>query len=232
MTRPDPLGPSGSVNHPYPAAPVAVHRRPRCRRLRAIVVSGLVVAGTVAGAGGASRPAGASCAGPTIAVEPASVPAGGVLEVRGRAFGTDCNDTGGSGPPLGEPQAGISVRLAQTRPGGRTFPLALVDATEEYEFTVRVAVPPGVGPGPATVVVAGDHGTVRAEAIEVTAAAPAPVAATPATIVVGRPTGSDTASTPADDPGGVPGVAWLAVVAVLGGAGAWLLAVRARRRRV
>jgi len=63
-------------------------------------------------------------------------------------------------------------------------------------------------------------------------AAPAPVAATPATIVVGRPTGSDTASTPADDPGGVPGVAWLAVVAVLGGAGAWLLAVRARRRRV
>src|SRR5262245_38190884 len=72
--------------------------------------------------GDASTPVAATavrCVGPAVVVEPAEVPAGGTVTVRGTGFGDDCHDTG---PPpageglLGKPLQDIEVYVEQ---GGR-----------------------------------------------------------------------------------------------------------------
>lgn len=202
------------------AAPAA----PRSRRLLLALAGGVISTAVVMGV---PRIAGATCAAPSITVEPTSVPAGGVVEVRGSAFGTDCNDTGRDAPPLGAPQQGIDVRFVKD---GRSFTLARVDATADYEFAVRAAVPAEVTPGPGEVVARGARGApaIRGAPVTVTAASPPLTAAPPPTILVGASEGETPGR--AGDPTSWAGWAVLAgsvVVAATGGA----LVVRARSRR-
>lgn len=201
------------------AAPAA----PRSRRLLLALAGGVISSAVVMGV---PRIAGATCAAPSITVEPMAVPAGGVVEVRGSAFGTDCNDTGRDAPPLGAPQQGIDVRFVKD---GRSFTLARVDATADYEFAVRAAVPAEVTPGPGEVVARGARGVPGGWAhVTVTAASSPLTAAPPPTILVGASEGETPGR--AGDPTSWAGWAVLAgsvVVAAAGGA----LVVRARSRR-
>lgn len=120
----------------------------RVRIGRALTFGVAVVLGAVVSV---PSPAGASCVGPALSVDRTSVAIGGVLEVRGQWFGTDCNDTGRRGPVLGDPRRGIEIQMTQD---GVTVPLARVDANLDYEFVVRVMVPPTLEAGPATVAAA------------------------------------------------------------------------------
>jgi hypothetical protein len=73
---------------------------------------------------------------------------GGRVVVEGTGFGTDCNDTGGDGPPLGDPQVNIPVELEQV--GGIT-PLGTVDANSAYRVRLSIRVPGVPSSGNATI---------------------------------------------------------------------------------
>ena len=62
----------------------------------------------------------------------------------GRYFGDDCNDTGRLGPPLGQPSQDVTLWI---RVGESEMQVAVVDAGPDYDFAVRVAVPPSLGTG-------------------------------------------------------------------------------------
>ncbi len=95
-------------------------------------------------------PAAASCVGPEITVSPSTVAPGGLVTVKGRHFGTDCNDTGQAGPVLGDPQNGIQVSV---RVGEAEKLVAVVEAASDYSFEVEVSVPPSLGEGSGQVIV-------------------------------------------------------------------------------
>jgi hypothetical protein len=122
----------------------------RLRRAVRTVVSLAVVVGsfvlfTVA-------PAHGSCAAPSISVRPSTAAPGDVVDVVGVAWGTDCNDTGGSPScgrqlPLGKPAEDIGIWLS-----GPGLPqpalLGTVDADQDYGFDFRAllftTLPPGI----------------------------------------------------------------------------------------
>lgn len=82
-----------------------------------------------------------------MTASPQEVDRGGELTVTGRAWGTDCYDTG---PPpdgeggLGRPVTGIEIVLTQ---GDNEWVLATVDADDDYSFEEKVVVPPEAEPG-------------------------------------------------------------------------------------
>lgn len=123
--------------------------------------------------------ASASCAAPSVDVDPSSVAAGGVVEVRGTGFGDACNDTGGPGPVLGGAQDGIEVRLVDT---DVSTVLAQVDADCDYAFAVRVQIPREAAPGSAVLTISDSGGTYE-ERLQITSAPPAARPAVPPTIV-------------------------------------------------
>jgi hypothetical protein len=124
----------------------------------------------------------ASCVGPSVGVDRASVGRGEILEIRGQYFGTGCNDTGGEGPTLGAPQSFISLRIRQ---GDVVVPVAVVNAARDYRFVVRVSMPAELASGPASVTASTRLGEAGA-AIVITESAATGVAFAPPTFVVGR----------------------------------------------
>lgn len=184
-------------------------------------VAGAATLAVALSAAVAVRPAGASCAGPHITLDRPSVAVGGVLEIRGEAFG-GCDDTGPPFDPM-KPSRGIQLQVVQD---DTATPLAQVDAAADARFVVRVAIPDSVAPGPATIGVAGSFG--GAQPVVLTLRDPsgdaAAAAATPR-FLVGRPSG-----TPSRATGTAPFLWGIAV-----GAGAvlvvGLLVVRVRRAR-
>jgi len=117
--------------------------------ISACVVLKIGAAGLLLASGVASSRADASCAGPSITVEPASPVVGEVIEIHGEGFGTDCNDTGGPGPALGDPQEDIDVRIVQ---GDVSESLIRLGADSKYEFAVRLVMPAHLSAGPAVFV--------------------------------------------------------------------------------
>jgi len=79
------------------------------------------------------------------------------MTVTGQYFGDGCPDTGtlpaGVGP-LGDPLTGLVIVIDQ---GDREYIVANGSADDAYKFSVDIAVPAGLEPGPATVgILAGD----------------------------------------------------------------------------
>jgi hypothetical protein len=96
--------------------------------------------------------AGASCAGPRLQVSSGIVAPGASVSVRGTSFGTDCNDTGQDGPPLGDAAHDADVVFVQ---GTTRSVLGSVDADDDYVVDFAVTVPRSAEPGPASFEVAG-----------------------------------------------------------------------------
>ena len=113
----------------------------RAVRIAAVVVCCLWMLGRAA-------PVDAACASPRVTVDRVSVARGDIIEIRGEAFGTACNDMGWGGPALGEPQAAIAVRIVQD---DISVPVVEVDADADYRFVVRTMVPTTMTKGPAMV---------------------------------------------------------------------------------
>ncbi len=94
----------------------------------------------------------ASCVAPALSLDHTSGAAGDVVEIRGQYFGTGCNDVEVDGtlggPPLGEPQVGIELVIVQD---DQVIPLGSIDADSNYEFAVRLAIPPQLRTGTATI---------------------------------------------------------------------------------
>jgi hypothetical protein len=113
------------------------------RRL-AGALAGLLV---LAGCGGSTTDAAASCAGPAVTVEPTAFAAGDSVRVEGTRYFDDCYDTGQTGTPPATQD--IVVRLTTSGGTPKAFPLATVDAHGDGEFTASVRIPVDVPPGPA-----------------------------------------------------------------------------------
>jgi hypothetical protein len=113
------------------------------------LVCAIAVGGIVFGVGDVDV-AHASCAGPRLTVSRGVVAPGASLGVSGFGFGTDCNDTGQSGPPLGEPMEHITVVFVE---GAERLTLGSVDADGDYEVEFSLTVPATATPGPATLAV-------------------------------------------------------------------------------
>jgi hypothetical protein len=192
---------------------------------RQVVRVGLVVAlGVLVWAAG-SAPAGASCVGPSLTVSPEPVAPGAVLQIRGQAFGTDCNDTGGPGPALGEPAADIELAVVQ---GDTVIHVARVDAQPDYAFKVRVTAPPSLQPGPAAVRVTSGLQPGPSTTFDVITAT-APVSPTTVTPTSVQGVGIDTVDT---GDGQFPWVVSGLVLTAAGvGLAAWAFSRRASGRR-
>jgi hypothetical protein len=128
-----------------------------------------------------------------VTVDHGSVARGDVLEIRGSYFWSQCNDTGGSG--RAKPEANISLRIAQ---GDVVFPLALVDADNDYRFAVQVTVPAELAVGPAMVKAWSMTFRDVTSAIVITDGAVPGADSAPPTFVVGR----DSTAPRIDVPGG------------------------------
>lgn len=102
-----------------------------------------------------------------------------MVDVHGSGFGTDCNDTGGAGPVLGAAQNGIEVRLVNIK---ANTVLAEVDADCDYNFTVRVQIPPGQPPGSALLKISDPGGTYE-KRVQITPGPPAADVAVPPTVL-------------------------------------------------
>jgi hypothetical protein len=100
-------------------------------------------------AGCATSSAGASCVGPNLTVTPATFAAGDHVRIEGEFFFDDCYDTGQPGTPPAT--RGIELRLVTPGAATRTFVLATVDADEDGEVDMTVAVPDDVPAGPARI---------------------------------------------------------------------------------
>jgi hypothetical protein len=82
----------------------------------------------------------ADCSGPTVHVTPRSGPPGSPVVVTGEAFGDACHDV--NPPPtsiLGNPLQDIEVTF--TAAASAPVVLGVVDADENYQFTLETAVP-------------------------------------------------------------------------------------------
>lgn len=113
------------------------------RLQRALVVLACVTVGVVW-----SHPASADCSGPQLSISKLTVASGSEVVLSGRAWGTACNDTGGSGPVLGSPARGVEVVFVQ---GGTRVPLGEVSADSDYRFVLPVEIPAAAVAGPATI---------------------------------------------------------------------------------
>jgi hypothetical protein len=156
--------------------------------------------------------AGASCVGPSLSIDRATVAVGETVELTGAYFGTGCNDTGGPGPVLGRPQSFISLRFVQ---GETTVPMIDVDADDDYRFVVHVMIPTNATPGPAKLT-ATPPGAFRTPTVHVTitsAQTPA-VGIAPPTIVVGFQSGVPRPRSDSDK------VAWIVAAIAVGAVGA------------
>ncbi len=164
----------------------------------------------------------ASCVGPELSVSPTAAAVGESVEVRGRGFGTACNDTSENGEtpgrPLGDPDPHIQLRIAQH---GLTIPLARLGANDDYEFAVRVTVPGGMQPGPATI----ESPTSRGVAIVVSPRVGPPTDEPPPTVLAGTTYGIERGGS--DDR--TPWVVATVIVIVIAGIGITVVAVRRRR---
>jgi hypothetical protein len=144
----------------------------------------LVLAGLAVSTAG---PAGASCAGPRISVSTGVVAPSGTVLIEGDGFGTDCNDTGGDGPPLGDPQKKIPVTFQQ---GEAPTQLGAVDADSEYQVRLSVRIPESALTGNATIAL-GDSPVVivvqgpPVTAPELTAGPPVSALSTPGPVDLG-----------------------------------------------
>ncbi len=104
-----------------------------------------VLAATLAAASALSihSMATADCAAPSLEVTTKDVSPGERLLVVGHSWGDACNDTPGPGcnpPPLGEPIQDVTI-LLKNKSTGETVEVALVDATDEYDFEVTITIP-------------------------------------------------------------------------------------------
>jgi hypothetical protein len=169
--------------------------------------------------------AGASCVGPSLSIDRATVAVGETVELTGSYFGTGCNDTGGPGPVLGRPQSFISLRFVQN---DTTVPMIDIDADDDYRFVVRVMIPTNAIAGPAKLTAA-PPGALRTPTVDViiTAAQTPPVGIAPPTIVAGFQSGAPRPRSGSDD------VAWIVAAVVVGAIGAIALVamVAARQRK-
>lgn len=96
------------------------------------------------------RPADASCGGPSLRHDEASVVSGQVINVVGITFGSDCYDTGNPPPgvgPHGLPLRDIRILFVQ---GAREVLVAEGSADAGYMFQLDVMVPVELEPGPAS----------------------------------------------------------------------------------
>jgi hypothetical protein len=166
--------------------------------------------------------ANASCVGPELSVSPTSAAVGEPVEVRGRGFGTACNDTTENGEtadrPLGDPDPHVQLRIAQH---GLTIPLARLGANDDYEFAVRVTVPGGMQPGPATI----ESPTSRGVAIVVDPRAGPPTEEPPPTVLAGTTYGVERGGSDDRSPWAVVSVVVIAIAAI------GLAVIGLRRRR-
>lgn len=107
---------------------------------RAILLVGLLAVIVI------QLPAHASCAAPQLTVDNESPHPGETVTVHGEFFAAECNDTatGCSGPRPSPPSRNIDVQL---RGGSDVVASAVVDANEDYEFTVDLRLPDDAAPG-------------------------------------------------------------------------------------
>lgn len=123
---------------------VVVHMRQTWGLVAAAVLASLVLL---------AEPAQADCSGRVVRFSPLEVARGATLGVTGTGFGDACHDTG---PPsevkdhLGRPLTDIRLFVEQ---GAQRVLLAAGSADEDYEFSVDVAIPTELEPGPAALVV-------------------------------------------------------------------------------
>lgn len=107
------------------------------------------------GIAGAARGAEASCVAPVLSADVASGPAGGVVEIRGQYFGTDCNDVviagTPAGPPLGEPQTDIRLVIVQDDVEIPLISTNPINADSDYSFAVQITLPSQLHAGAATI---------------------------------------------------------------------------------
>lgn len=115
-----------------------------------------------------ATPAAASCVGPSLAVEPASAPAGSPVTVTGQAWAVFCADTG-NGPA---PADRVALAVVQ---GSRTVSLGTVQAGLDLAFREVVRLPADLAPGAAEVTGTGKDGRA---AVALTVAASLPLTGT------------------------------------------------------
>jgi hypothetical protein len=159
-----------------------------------------------------------------VTVDRASVARGGVLEIRGSYFWSQCNDDGGG---RAKPEANISLRIAQ---GDVVSPLALVDANSDHRFAVQVTVPAELSVGPAMVEAWSMKFRDVSTAIVITEGVVPGAASAPPTFVVGR----DSTAPRIDAPGSSGNTRWIVagvVVAALAAAIVGVIVFRWEQRR-
>lgn len=85
-------------------------------------------------------PALADCAAPYLTVDDSELQPGDPLIVHGEHFAAECNDTGIGcmGPRRSPPSRGIDLEL---RHGGQIVASTVVDADDDFAFTVEFTVP-------------------------------------------------------------------------------------------
>lgn len=112
---------------------------------------------------GVASPASAACAGPTLAVSPATGRPGSSVTVSGRDWRVGCNDTftqpvgGTPSPRPPEPPDSIALFFMQD---GRTVELARITAASDYTFTTEVEIPSSATGGDAAVEATGENGSM------------------------------------------------------------------------
>lgn len=131
-----------------------VHRPATGVRVLAALLTGLVTVGT-SGCTTSGTSGEASCAAPSVEVEPATVAPGDEIEITGQAFLGGCEDHPGAEEST--PMTDVTVRWLQ---GGVTADLGTVDADEHGGWTVRATVPVDAVAGTARVDVSSSEGAV------------------------------------------------------------------------
>lgn len=93
------------------------------------------------------------------------------MAVAGAGFGTDCNDTGGAGPPLGSPARHIEVAFVE---GLDRRVLGFARADDDYSLTLWVTVPIDAVPGAASLDVGGSTASIWIDGAPVASPTPTP----------------------------------------------------------
>jgi hypothetical protein len=178
----------------------------------------LILAGVacVALVGPGAAPASASCAGPQLSISPSVAGPGTKVVVTGRNFVDGCNDTGGSAPG---PLKGVELVV---RVGDAEKAVGRIDVADDFDFVIDVQVPPSLGMGTGSVIA-----VLPGQADRPPVSAPLEVAGPP----------GDLGDWPYLDfsharSGSAVPWAWIALGALVGGAGVLLVTTIAGRRRV
>jgi hypothetical protein len=91
-------------------------------------------------------PVRASCIAPSLSVDDDFVAPGATISIRGEAFGSRCNDTPGAcAPPREQPP--IPDIEVQIRGGFDVVASTVIDADDEFSFTVDLTLPLDAIPG-------------------------------------------------------------------------------------